>query len=219
MDRERRAHKGYTKEPYECCGKEAGLGGRPKRQICQECRNLISEGKTARELRLQSVERNELGTYNWTQQHYAWPGYYGPWDFPHGSGAKDELTHAMFDLVNLLAPDAPKGTQAVKAYQPRDRQGYESPIPWPPVIERDGHHEDRYDWKKLVIMRPEVRDAINRLNLAVRGALAAVYQEGKTRGGSILFGLASGETTMHDYEAAMLTPEERTELERKRRGY
>lgn len=218
----RRASAGNTHEPFDCCGKEAGAYGRPKGKICNDCWALIEEGKVARAKAAERAEAGLVAVYGWTTADYGWPRFYGAdARFPHSSPADDELVAAFYGLVNALVQPAPADT-------PRHSPNYEMRTsswdrtkkerhhhPWPMVLDEKGE----WQFSQLVLMNPAARDAVNRLHQAILAALGAVYNHGKTLGGSVLQQLACGELSMADFDESLLTAEQRAERQKARRGY
>jgi len=68
----RRASRGNTHDPFDCCGKEAPSYGRPKGTICRDCRALIDEGTAARK----NIPQDRR-PFIWTKVSHGWPQFYG----------------------------------------------------------------------------------------------------------------------------------------------
>lgn len=208
----RRAAKGCTHEPYECCGKEPESGyGRRKGQICGECRSLIEDGRRFRS----EKKQQELEVFGWTSRDYAFPGYYGDYDFGYENGrdVRDDLEKALFELVNVVAIDAPGDTpRQSPAYEMRKYVGHgpqRHHLPWPYVLTVPPHNHDSWSWGRLVLINPAIRNAIDKLDQKIRAALTHAYNSGKQNGGSILRQLASGDMSLTDFEDGLVPREER----------
>lgn len=208
----RRAYRGFTHEPYECCGKDPGPRGRPKRTICRECGQLIEDGKALRQQTSQQVASGDRGLYRFHERDYAVPGYYSP---GLSSDHQRTLQAALFGLVQAAAMPAPVTAPPYANSGQREEDDWE-PEAWPHVLTVK---QDRHDWGSLVLLPPAVRDAIDRFDQAIRAALASTYQAGKKDGRSVLLGLATGEVSLADFDEALLTGQELAERRRARRGY
>jgi len=187
----RRASAGNTHEPFPCCGKEAGTYGRLKGTICLECRDLIREGAAARKALPASLD-----VYAWTAANYSWPAFYGTGANLPGD-VHDRLKVAFWTLINKITTPAPANT-------PSRPDGGE----WPKFLTGGtGQHWD-HCWRTLVLAEPSLRAAVDDTYQTIWAALAAAHHAGKKRGGSALFGLASGELSLSDFEEATLPPRE-----------
>ena len=176
-----RCHPGYTHDPWACCQKEAPKRGRPKTDICYDCKKLIAIGKDA----LKRDADNEIGKYCMETSESNWVRYYGEFDMPHS--VRDQLSKAMFSLAQSLSEDRP------------DIIRWEDPPPF--LIEADG--KSRHTWYSNVRVRRmarKVRDLVTALDAAIRAALVAVHKDGRERGGSALLRMASGEITLDDFD-------------------
>lgn len=210
----RRCHAGYTREKWPCCGREPD-GQRQKGTICAECAALIADGKIARE-KLREVPRDVV---HWTEVNYGFPGYCGDWEFRSPSDAHERLKRALFALANAVSVPAPSDTpRHAPTYRMVDRswggRGKERQHDaWPRLLSVEARGDSR-SWDRLVLIDPTVRQALEEFDLAVRAALADVYAEGKARGRSVLYGLATGETSMADFDDALMTRAEREDRRR-----
>ena len=191
MANQHRASRGHTHDPYPCCDEPPESPyGRPKKGICEECRGLIEDGKLARA----SGANRKDAVYRWTERSYAWAGYYGVWEFsrPDGGGFENtgsDLTEAMYALVNLLVKPPPENWLEETGDDPIENL-LETGIP---IGSR------RADFGRTVGMSPEVRQALDALNAAIRAVLADVYQTGREEGSNLLLKLAGGEVTTDDF--------------------
>ncbi len=204
----RRAYRGYTFDPWPCCGavgENWGGGQRPKDQaVCPSCQDLIEAGKAARA----AAEGQQLQTYHWVEVYYAVPNYYGDYRFPNGE-LHARLEKAIFNIVAsvaVVAPaDHPRESPEVIGEKP-DFFDKRKKVPvfkeWPDVLKAQSNNVRR-DWPQMVLMPKAARDAINNLDQVIRDLIPAMYQEGKEQGGSLLLALASGEKTTADFEAGM----------------
>lgn len=103
MTRER-AGSGMTFEPWPCCGREPETGGwrqgRPKNDICEECKHLIQVGKDA----LERAKQEERKPYLWTCIKHGWAQYCSRYqlesELEAGFDVGRRLADAMFELVN-----------------------------------------------------------------------------------------------------------------------
>jgi hypothetical protein len=205
----RRAGRGNTHEPFECCGKEAGPYGRPKATLCQECADLIREGKAAR-----ARVPQDLVPYAWTSVDYGWPAFYGT-GAALDSDVHRRLTTAFWTLVNAVTVPAPGDTPDLDPEhlgEPDRRTGERRPLPWPRILSVKGHSHDSWSWYRLILARPDVQAALDAVHQAILAALSAAWDKGKERGGSALHGLASGEISLTDFEDTL-----KPEAERRRR--
>lgn len=191
MNAKRRAAAGNTHDPWPCCQAEVGIYGRPKGTICRDCRSLIDEGKAAR-----NAIGPDLTPYTWTKVRHGWPRFYG-------SGARipsqihDVLGDSFFDLVQLITRPAPANTPW---HPPGDvNEG------WPKVLSHEISRSDAWmpGWRCLILADPKAVAVLDALHWAILAALEAVYAEGKERGGSALFGLASGELSLNDFDETL----------------
>lgn len=211
----RRASRGNTHDPYECCGADAGPYGRRKGTICDACKQLIQDGKALRDQVARAKGDGALAVFTFHERDYAMVGYYGlgvP-DVDRDGKRRDmqrELQAAMFALVHAVATPAPATTPSSQPSKPSDYK------PWPNVLSES---QRDCDWRTLVLLPPATRAAIDALDQAIRETLAATYLAGKAKGRSVLQGLASGDVSVADFDDALLTSEERAERARARRHY
>ena len=189
-------------------------------------RPLIADGKKARALAAKGQAEGQVTVFKWTDAGYGWPRFYGAeCDWPQGhstGGLLDRLNDAFFELVNKICTAAPADTPADspafgKPYKNNRGEMVPQPIPWPAVLATEANYQWQFVIK--VLMRQDARDAVSELHEAILAALAAVYQEGKRRGQSMLHGLATGEVSMQDFDESLLTSAERAAADKARRGY
>lgn len=195
----RRAGRGYTKEPWPCCGEKPGEYGRPKVGVCGECSKLIAEGKAARAKAEAERQAGEVQPYHYNERPYAAPGYYGL-GIPGIDYSTEErvdlmanLRDAQFELVHAVSLPATPTTPA----RPGNPKAWKNTETWPHVFSVKC---DKHDWAILVLMRPAVREAVDRFDQAARAAIAAAYANGKRDGHSLLMRLASGDMAMADFD-------------------
>lgn len=201
----RRAFRGYTHDPFDCCGKEAGVHGRAKATICPDCKALIAEGKAARE----RVPKG-LTPRLWTSADYGWPRFYGTGaDLP--SDAHDALAKAFWRLANLITVPAPADTEpfSPELGEPDYRTGERRNLPWPRLLTVKGQSHDSWSWAKMILVDPDTADTLDALHRAITDALSVVWDRGKERGGSALHGLASGEMSLSDFDDTLAPEAER----------
>lgn len=206
----RRCRPGYTHEPYDCCGKDGGTYGRPKGQICQDCRNLIEHGKAAQAQACAAMDAGTMGVFRWSERSYAWPRFYGSGaDIP--GQAHDRLGDAFWEAVNVVTMPAPATTPDTSDQPAANPSWVGQKEAWPWLIEAKGTRRSwsESDWRVLRIADPAVREAMNSLHGAIMVALGAAYQAGKAKGSSILQQLASGELSLADFEDQQLPAADR----------
>lgn len=217
----RRAARGYTHDPYECCGASGGPYGRPKGRICDDCKKLIADGKAAREKAAAEREAGAMQPYRYHEARWAAPHYYG-YGVPKGDAEENDLD-AMgrpLDLENALQAAIYELTHAVSEPAPATTPPYAGEDwnePWPHVIE--GADRERHDWVTLILLKPTVRNALTKLDRVIRKVLPATYLAGKAEGRNVLYGLAKGEVSMDDFDDALLTSDQRAAKQQTRRGY
>ncbi len=187
----RRCPPGYTHDLYECCGKDPGVYGRPKGQICSTCAGLIEDGRRARALVPKGLE-----TLQWTSVPYGWPCFYSCkaqfLDGLSSSDARDRLRDAFWRLVNVATTPAPSDTP-----HGDPSKGHE---PWPRLLSVKGSGYNSWSFETLVACCPEIRKGLDELHQAIMAALNDVYAAGKRNGRSVLLGLASGEVSVRDFD-------------------
>jgi hypothetical protein len=201
----RRASRGNTHDPFECCGKEPGPYGRPKGAICGDCQALIDEGKAAR-----ARGPQDLVPFVWTSTNYGWPRFYGTGaDLP--SDVHQALANAFWALANQITTPAPADTPRMSPTlgDPDRRTGERHPTPWPRLLTDPGLSHDSWSWAKLVLANPATVDALDALYLGIRAALGATYERGLKKGGNALKRLAEGSLALNDFDDT-LNPERRT---------
>jgi len=194
-----RASRGYTHDPWPCCGKDSGSKrGRPKQGICWDCKQLIADGQLWRN---QQNAKPGLGLFTWTSTNYGWPRFYGArceWpNHGHPESQRHVLENAFFALANLLV-DTPGGDMLTAWGSPRS--GERAPF----LLSDRGH--DSWSWSRTVMARKDVQAALDGLHQAIRDALGLVYLEGKERGSRLLVQLANGEKTLADFEDRVVKP-------------
>jgi hypothetical protein len=195
----RRASRGNTHEPFDCCGKEAGPYGRPKGTICRECRTLIEEGKAARE----RIDKG-LAPYVWTSTDYGWPQFYGTGaDLP--SDVHKALALAFWTLANRITVPAPADTPTSSPVlgEPDRRTGERRPLPWPRLLSVSGLSHDSWSWATFVLGNPDTVEALDNLHRGIRVALGAAYDRGRKLGGNALMRLAEGSLALDDFDATI----------------
>ena len=176
----RRALAKHTHDNWPCCGEPPESDyGRPKGEICQECRRLIDIGRATLE-RESAAGRKQ---YEWALRHYWWPEYYGPFDF-EDEGTRRGLARAMYDLIESVIVRIEEHTWGKKVPKLLDCEGTRS----------------RYDGTGLVSIDTTVRDRLNELDRRIRSALAETYRCGKTKGQNVLRQLAAGEVSLKDFD-------------------
>lgn len=194
MTRER-AGRGMTYEPWPCCGQEPETSGwrrgRPKNEICDECRHLIGVGKQA----LERAGQNGRKSYLWTCIKHGWAQYYGSYQFQseHDTGfdVGRRLADAMFELVESLWSVREK--RAHGYIPPGSSVG--------PVIECSKQHRQPIEQGAVIVhMEQRVRDRVNELDAAIRTALESAYSEGRKRGRSTLLSMAAGDLSLSDFD-------------------
>ena len=212
MSEKRRAARGYTHDAYDCCGAEPESSyGRPKNRICDDCAALIAEGKASRAAK---AAMTDAEVRSWPERAYAWPRFY------ENGGARglctethDRLAQAFWELVNVVTTEAPGDTPhespVTEPHKRWDGVMEERNLPWPHMLSTKGQSYDSWSFLKLRLVDPAVAAALDALHIAATLALNEAFQTGKERGGSVLLGLASGETSLSDFEQAMLPPEQR----------
>lgn len=195
----RRASRGNTHEPFDCCGKPAGTYGRPKGEICRDCRALIDEGQAARK----RIDKG-LVPFGWTSVNYGWPRFYGTGaDLP--SDVHEALAVAFWTLANRVTVPAPADTPALSPElgKPSYSGAQAYHLPWPNLLTDRGQSHDSWSWRTLVLANPDVADGLDALHRAIRVALGAAYDRGRKTGGNALRRLAEGTLAISDFDDAI----------------
>lgn len=195
---------------------------REKDRVCRQCETYIAAGHQVEAAAQRALEAGTQTPVRWHEVDYAGPGYYGC-GVPtvDGRDYQKELQHAFHVLVMATSEPAPATTSAQKTQDKYIGGSYKSGEQWPYVLERtrSRHSNGALEWVIRRLMRPEVREALAAFDNVLVDTLEATYMAGKASGASVLQGLARGEVSLHDFDESLMTPEERAEREKARRGY
>lgn len=166
---------GWTTKPCPGCGESKD---RKAVSCCRDCMDLIADGRKFREAaRIGGVDSVLYGSA-------IYPGYYAM-----NSTADANLRSAFRDVARGLMDAEGKGYLADRLLLTERPPGY-----------RDATTYVSDPLPGLVWMRPDRRDALNRLNLAVSAALKTARDAGIRDGSSILQRLHAGEIGLADFE-------------------
>ncbi len=159
--------------------------GRPKEGICKDCAALIVEGKRARA----AFQASAMVPFTWTKYSHDWTRFYGDLDLT--TAQHEALSDAMFDLINAIGVDAPADTCW------RDEADNMRALVIP---DRQDAFSRSYGNRKLILLAPGMQAKLADLHATIKAALENAYANGKTRGASLLHGLATGELTVGAFD-------------------
>jgi hypothetical protein len=187
-----------TKRPCPGCGQVKPW--RAASEVCADCKVLLDEGRKARERAATVPRGTELAVLPFAPHRLGYiPHFWQPFLGERHKSADAVIQQAIFDLASMF------GEQV----EWRDvRRSNQQPLA---PVTMDGHGGNNTYWKVPI----GLRDILTRLYEAVQAGAKHAYEEGKHDGHSLLIGLATGQTSIEDFNKATIG----TELTRRtRRG-
>lgn len=177
---------GWTEKPCPACG---STEGRSKDKLCYVCQRIYNDGLLAREK--QESQQEKIAVRHDRAYHLI----AGPFLFEHSttflsSQLNDMLRHAWHKLTMSVLEPAVGEKPRESPYLVSNKEGT-----WGVRNEFYGYHDDEH-----YLVKPEVREAVNELDLAMRLSLEFVYLAGQRQGSNILLRLNEGKVSSSSLE-------------------
>jgi hypothetical protein len=175
--------------------------------ICIECHKLIDFAKKRQEEDKCKPDAGEVEVWTWEQAH-AMPHYWvdSVQNVYLRNGTDDVLLKAMHHLIFTLSSEC--GSKAWEWYteseEDKAKMEKASRRPVVPGEHNKKHSSRSHDWACVRKMQKHHVKAIQDLQIAIMAALNSIAKEAHEKGSSLLLGLASGDTTVKEFNEATL---------------